>query len=780
MMQVVLNEEKTMKKIQKSTILEHIECIKKLIKSKTNEQLQLKKTVGIIIFIWTIIIAISIYVSAEHENIKIKTVAENTARAGYLKDQAFRLWASSHGGVYVPVTKKTTPNKFLANLPYRDIEKPDGTKLTLMNPAYMLRQMMQEYSGIYGLKGRITSLKYVYEGNKPDEWEIKALKSFEKGKKELLEYTEMQNKPFLRLMRPMYTKKSCLKCHSGHGYNKVGDVSGGVGVLLPLEELYEISKHHFNVILIAHLGIWLFVFTGIIFFTIKKSISLEEKSEIEKSLKENALLLKESQRIAHIGSWKYDIEADILICSNEAYNIIEADKDKKSFSFQEYLNIIHPEDRTMVKQSYYASLKNKAQYNTVYRLLMKDGRIKFVNDLYETDFNQDGKALISIGTVQDITEQKNLENKLLSSQKLFETFMHYVPVNILIKDNDGRIIYANDSIKTFFGTDNLYGKKAEDLFSEDDVISINSFNNRILKEGVHEEIKEVVNYKKEKCLLRIMGFTMLHNHMKEVGIIAIDITQSYKDKEKIKEQEELMIAQSHDAAMGEMINMIAHQWRQPISVISIQANNILADIELETLSEETLCLTAKDIVAQTQELSKTIDDFRNFFKQDREKENALISDIFMESFAIINKCITNNEIEIENIFDTNTKIWIYSRELLQVFINILKNAQEALKENRNDERKITNRIYETDTSIIVEISDNGGGISNEIIDKIFQPYYSTKKDQNGTGLGLYLSKTIIEKHFNGKLSVKNVTDIQGANIGTCFIIELQKERRKNV
>lgn len=500
-----------------------------------------------------------------------------------------------------------------------------------------------------------------------------------------------------------------------------------------------------------------------------------------KKLDESEHQLLESQRIAHVGSWKYDIEADLLTCSGEAHNIFEADTGGKGASYSQYLEIVHPQDRDMVESAYKNSLKSKTSEKIVYRLLMKDGRVKYAQELYETHYDAGGKALFSTGTIQDITEQKNLENKLLDSQCQFEAFMHYTPFQVAIKDNLNKIIYANDPMKAFFGAYDIIGKKTEDLFSEDKAVDINNFDRRALKEGVFEEIMELENYKKDKTILRVVGFSMMYHNMNQLGIIAVDITQNYRDRQKIKEQEELMLVQSRHAAMGEMISMIAHQWRQPITTVAMEANNILADIELEMLDNETLKVGAKNIIHQTQELSKTIDDFRNFFKQNRQKELVLVSDVFTDAYAIINMSMENNAISVENIFDSKSSIFTYSRELLQVIINLLKNAKEALVENRADERKITNSIYETANSIKIEICDNGGGIDEKIIYKIFDPYFTTKDQKNGTGLGLYISKTIVEKHLYGTISVKNTKNTKGERVGTCFIIELPKtEERKEI
>lgn len=226
--------------------------------------------------------------------------------------------------------------------------------------------------------------------------------------------------------------------------------------------------------------------------------------------------------------------------------------------------------------------------------------------------------------------------------------------------------------------------------------------------------------------------------------------------EKNKEQEELMIAQSRHAAMGEMISMIAHQWRQPISAISMGANNMLADIQFEDIDPKVFEELSNDIIDQTKYLTKTIDDFRDFFKPTKERVSVYPAEIIEESLAIISKSIENSNITLTKKIDQTSEIQTYSRELLQVLINILKNAKEAFEKSPTDNKTIAIELHEDDDNIYIIISDNAGGIPEDIRNKIFDPYFSTKKEKNGTGLGLYMSKTIIDKHLYGKISVENL------------------------
>ncbi len=254
-----------------------------------------------------------------------------------------------------------------------------------------------------------------------------------------------------------------------------------------------------------------------------------------------------------------------------------------------------------------------------------------------------------------------------------------------------------------------------------------------------------------------------------------DITKIKELEEEIKEKDKVMMTQSRSAAMGEMISMIAHQWRQPLAVISMDANNILADIELDMVEQESLKEISVEIIEQTNELSKTIDDFKEFFKPVKESEMVLVEEVIKKAFSVVGKSLENNNVAVRKIFSSKQEIDTYSRELMQVFINILNNAKEVLIEKNVQTKEILIELEDTEDTIIIKICDNAGGIPDSIIDKIFEPYFSTKDAKTGTGLGLYMSKTIIEKHLSGTLRVVNTHE------GACFIIELPfKKANKNI
>ncbi len=233
-----------------------------------------------------------------------------------------------------------------------------------------------------------------------------------------------------------------------------------------------------------------------------------------------------------------------------------------------------------------------------------------------------------------------------------------------------------------------------------------------------------------------------------------------------REKDKQMLHQSRLAQMGEMISMIAHQWRQPLSAIASAGALINLHAQLNKLDKETAIEVSKNIATYTQHLSATIDDFRDFFKEDKDKEITNYTYLVKSVLNIIETTLESKNIRVIEELTCKSAFLSYPNELKQVIINLVKNAQDILLEKKIEEPYVKIKTYEEDGKYILEVSDNGGGIDAKVIDNIFDPYFSTKLEKDGTGLGLYMSKTIVEEHCNGKLSCYNTQD------GACFKIEL--------
>ena len=247
--------------------------------------------------------------------------------------------------------------------------------------------------------------------------------------------------------------------------------------------------------------------------------------------------------------------------------------------------------------------------------------------------------------------------------------------------------------------------------------------------------------------------------------------QSEIEKNRLSDQK--LLQHSKMAQMGEMISMIAHQWRQPLSAISTTAVNLKLKLELESfnLNEKKSAYACnnyflqrlKSIEEYTQNLSLTIDDFRNFYRPDKRSVNTQLEEIIQKSLNIIRASLVNDNINIIEKYHSTQAYELYDGEMMQVILNLLKNAQDNFQEKtiKHPYIKITTH------SNSLSICDNGGGIPQSIITKIFEPYFSTKSEKNGTGLGLYMSKIIVEEHHKGSLHVTNTDE------GVCFEITLK-------
>lgn len=223
------------------------------------------KSVVISLVIWTVLIGTSLTWNIIDQKAHIIELATISAHQNINKFQAIRLWGARHGGVYVPPNGRTPPNPALAHIPDRDVVTQKGKKLTLMNPAYILRQMMTEYAELYGIKAKITGRVLLNKINAPDEWELYGLSEFEKGAIEIKGRSDISGKPYLRLMRPLVMKQSCVKCHGHLGF-KVGDIRGGLGVAVPLDPYIKSTNKSIVLMWSIHSVFWVMGIIAILFF----------------------------------------------------------------------------------------------------------------------------------------------------------------------------------------------------------------------------------------------------------------------------------------------------------------------------------------------------------------------------------------------------------------------------------------------------------------------------------------------------------------------------------
>jgi len=356
--------------------------------------------VGLGLF-WTLVIVLFAWHQSQDHLAKVLDTASVHAKASIDKDLVYRHWVASHGGVYVPVTETTPPNPYLG-VPERDIETPAGGELTLINPAYMTRQVLEMDKSRYGVRGHITSLNPLRPENTPDPWETSALKSFETGSEEVSEQVEIDGVPFLRMMVAMPAEEPCLTCHAKQGY-QLGDVRGGLSVSVPLEPYLAIHRADSANQSMYYAGVWLLGVIGLLAARSKVARPYRILEETLKKSQQQQDLFEKSQQMGHIGTWMIDMPSNRLEWTDEVFRIFDVPP-STPLNYQRFLERLHPEDRDEVDRAWQAARRG-AKYDIEHRVITGSG-VRWVREKADLSFDAHGELVSAIGFAQDITEQK--------------------------------------------------------------------------------------------------------------------------------------------------------------------------------------------------------------------------------------------------------------------------------------------------------------------------------------------------------------------------------------
>ncbi len=341
---------------------------------------------------------------------------------------------------------------------------------------------------------------------------------------------------------------------------------------------------------------------------------------------------------------------------------------------------------------------------------------------------------------------------------------------IIAKNFSKPIIDLNNvANKIFYGYLNI----RSNYKSNDEIGQLaNSFNKMISK---IQETQKQLTRSYEELELRVKDRTLelyetnkkLEDNKLKLEELNLNLDKKVKEEiEKRREHEVLLIQQSKLASMGEMLRNIAHQWRQPLSVVTTAATGIKVEKEFNLSTEDREIKKLNTIIKASNFLSQTIEDFTNFFKPNKEVKKFDLKQKVEQSLSLVSSSLDFYHIKVEKKFKDNIEITGYENEYSQVILNILNNAKDVLVERKIQTPLIKLRSYEKENFGYLEIEDNAGGIKDEILEKIFEPYFTTKHQSQGTGIGLYMSKMIIEQNMLGKLQVENSKN------GAIFIIAI--------
>lgn len=364
-----------------------------------------------------------------------------------------------------------------------------------------------------------------------------------------------------------------------------------------------------------------------------------------------------------------------------------------------------------------------------------NGIITFVNDEFCKISGYSRQELI--GSPHNIVRHPDVKKSVF--KKLWETILAKKVYKGIVKNlsKDGKAFYLNATIIPILD-DN--GEIEEFVAIRHDVTNVILLNEHLtqLRVELNELNQSLENKVKEQT--------------KELTILNANLEKRVEEEiAKNEQSSRIMFRQSRLASMGEMMANIAHQWRQPLSELSIDLFKMKQNLEdkdefLDTYEH------AKQVIKN---MSNTIDDFRNFFNANKPVENFLVSSCVDDAMIMLKGTLDRNDIKIYVKSQKNVCVYGYQSELTQVFMNILVNAKDAFKNSEIKNKKIQISIKSNDKFAIIDIKDNAGAIKDDIMERIFEPYFTTKHKSSGTGLGLYMSKMIVE-HMKGEIIAENL------------------------
>ncbi|MEW6402978.1 MAG: GAF domain-containing protein [Chloroflexota bacterium] len=401
---------------------------------------------------WTAIVLVLFWLSMARLEEHVREIARVEARTGIEKDLLYRRWATGHGGVYVPVTDDTQPNPYL-DVPEREITTPSGRLLTLINPAYMTRQVYELAVSSEDVRAHLTSLKPINPINSPDAWEAEALRAFESGVSEVSAETMMDGEKYIRLIRPFLVEPGCLKCHAKQGY-EVGDVRGGLSVSIPLAKYIEIERTSFNNLAASYGTLWLLGLLGIVtvYHNIKKRLQQQEKIARQALESHQQLSISEARyralfEQAHDGVFILDLAGRHVTANQRGVDML-------GYSLEELKQITAFETSAETEKSGEIVTRLLAGeavplYERQFR--KKNGEIFPAEINVELVHDADARPLHIQSVVRDISERKRAEETLRRSEEQFRNLYENATIGLYRTTPDGSILLANPALVEMLG-----------------------------------------------------------------------------------------------------------------------------------------------------------------------------------------------------------------------------------------------------------------------------------------------------------------------------------------
>jgi PAS domain S-box-containing protein len=476
------------------------------------------------------------------------------------------------------------------------------------------------------------------------------------------------------------------------------------------------------------------------------------------------------------GLWDIDFKSQKIYFSDKWLDMFGYEKDEV-LTFSDWFNLIHNEDKINVEKLFdkiFAKVDDT--FICEYRLKTKNEGFKWVLARGKSFLDENNELDRMLMMSMDIDKNKRMKKELLDIELLVEDGK--IVIFKLINNENLSVQYISNSIQTFGFSKNMFEKenmKFMDLIHKQDIANVQVAINAAVK-------KDLPNFTFTCRMINAANeirwissrVILIKNHTGQVSHFygyLNDITKIKLSEEELKlkveeelsknrEKDRILIQQNKLAAMGEMLGNIAHQWRQPLNNVSLILQFLRDNYKNKDVSEEKLDKFMNKANKHIEYMSETIDDFRNFYKPSKTQNKFFVNECIDTLLYMVRNQYESDNIKIDFEYE-KIEITNYENELKQALLNILNNAKDALLSKKNIENFyafINISLYKNEEKLKLEISNNGGNIDEKILYKIFEPYFTTKFETQGTGIGLYMTKSIIETNMKGKIEVQNISD----------------------